>query len=70
MEETPELITFVDVNESESKIKSEDMELSTLEENINLKNFAIYPSESNINERLEQNFRTVNVPRFDRLGFG
>ena len=53
MEENTELITFVGGNESESKSKFEDVELSCLEEKVDLKNLVIYPSESYLNERLE-----------------
>ena len=50
MEENTELITFVGGSESESKSKFEDVELSSLEEKVDLKN---HPSESDINETLE-----------------
>ena len=53
MEENTELITFVGGSESESKSKFEDVELSCLEEKVDLKNLVIYPSESYLNERLE-----------------
>ena len=53
MEENIELITFVGGSESESKSEFEDVELSCLEEKVDLKNLVIYPSESYINERLE-----------------
>ena len=52
MEENTELITFVGVSESETKSKFEDVEISSLEEKVDLENLVIYPSEPYINERL------------------
>ena len=47
MEENNELIKFVGSSQSESKSKFEDVELSSLEENL-----VIYPSESYMIEKL------------------
>ena len=47
MDENTELITFVGGSESESKSKFEDVELSSLEENL-----VIHPSQSYMIERL------------------
>ena len=52
MEENTESITFVDVSESESKIKSEDVEQSSLQEKVDLENLVLLPSESQ--ERTEE----------------
>ena len=52
MEENTESITFVDVSESESKIKSEDVEQSSLQEKVDLENLVLFPSESQ--ERTEE----------------
>ena len=52
MEENTELITFVGVSESETKSKFEDVEISSLEEKVDLENLILFPSESN--ERIEE----------------
>ena len=52
MEENTESMIFVDVSESESKIKFEDVEQSSLEEKVDLENLILFPSKSH--ERTEQ----------------
>ena len=54
MEENTELITCVGVSESESKSKYENMPSSNMEEKVDLKDIVLFPSESYINERLEE----------------
>ena len=47
MEENTESMIFVGVSETESKIKFEDVEQSSLEEKVDHENLILFPSESN-----------------------
>ena len=53
-----DLITFADVNGSESKSKMENLDQSSLEEKVDLGNLELFPPDSYISEEIEEeNFR-------------